>query len=157
MRNLSAYSFNNICFFNSLEDAFGERVLPEEPEFLLIIPKLTQNPGFVCCFCTAGKFLPLAFCHLSLLATRGFCAVVVTVYARQSGNCPQSKVRRASRYRRCRCPIWLRWSKSHRRSARTPGRSRPRRRANSRKKSGRWPWESRRPSRLTTSRSPCGS
>lgn len=45
--------------------------------------------------------------------------MVVSVYARHSGKCPQSKVRHAGQYRRCKCPLWLRWGKSHRRSART--------------------------------------
>jgi hypothetical protein len=45
--------------------------------------------------------------------------VVVTVCARHSGKCPQSKVRRAGQYRRCKCPLWLRWGKSRKRSART--------------------------------------
>jgi integrase/recombinase XerD len=45
--------------------------------------------------------------------------VVVTVYARHSGKCPQSKVRHAGQHRRCKCPLWLRWGKSDKRSART--------------------------------------
>jgi integrase/recombinase XerD len=45
--------------------------------------------------------------------------VVVTVYARHSGKCPQSKVRLAGQHRRCKCPLWLRWGKSSKRSART--------------------------------------
>jgi integrase/recombinase XerD len=45
--------------------------------------------------------------------------VVVTVYARHSGKCPQSKVRHAGQYRRCKCPLWLRWGKSQKKSART--------------------------------------
>jgi hypothetical protein len=45
--------------------------------------------------------------------------VVVTVYARHSGKCPQSKVRHGGLHRRCKCPLWLRWGKSHKRSART--------------------------------------
>jgi hypothetical protein len=45
--------------------------------------------------------------------------VVVIVYARHSGKCPQSKVRQAGQHRRCKCPLWLRWGKSYKRSART--------------------------------------
>jgi hypothetical protein len=45
--------------------------------------------------------------------------VVVTVYARHSGKCPQSKVRHGGLHRRCKCPLWLRWGKSHKRCART--------------------------------------
>jgi integrase/recombinase XerD len=45
--------------------------------------------------------------------------LVVTVYARHSARCPQSKVRRAGQYRRCKCPLWLRWGKSKKRSAGT--------------------------------------
>lgn len=45
--------------------------------------------------------------------------MVVTVYARHSARCPQSKVRRSGQYRRCKCPLWLRWGKSKKRSAGT--------------------------------------
>jgi integrase/recombinase XerD len=45
--------------------------------------------------------------------------VVVFVYARHSRKCPQSKVRHAGQHRRCKCPLWLRWGKSHKQSART--------------------------------------
>lgn len=45
--------------------------------------------------------------------------MVVTVYARHSRKCAQSKVRHAGQYRRCKCPLWLRWGKCHKRSART--------------------------------------
>ena len=45
--------------------------------------------------------------------------MVVTVSARHSGKCPQSKVRHAGQHRRCKCPLWLRWGKSTKRSART--------------------------------------
>lgn len=45
--------------------------------------------------------------------------MVVTVYARRSGKCPQSIVKNASQYQRCKCPLWLRWGKSHKRSVRT--------------------------------------
>ncbi len=45
--------------------------------------------------------------------------MVVTVYARHSAKCRQSKVSNSGQYRRCKCPLWLRWGKSHKRSART--------------------------------------
>ena len=45
--------------------------------------------------------------------------MVVTVYARHSGKCPQSKVRHAGQFKRCKCPLWLRWGKCHKRSTRT--------------------------------------
>ena len=45
--------------------------------------------------------------------------MVVTVYARHSGKCPQIKVSCAGQFRRCKCPLWLRWGKCHKRSART--------------------------------------
>ncbi len=45
--------------------------------------------------------------------------MIVSVYARHSGKCPQSKVRRAGQYRRCKCPLWLRWGRTHKRSAKT--------------------------------------
>ena len=45
--------------------------------------------------------------------------MVVTVYARHAARCPQSKVRHAGQNRRCKCPLWLRWGRSHKRSART--------------------------------------
>ena len=44
---------------------------------------------------------------------------MVTVYARHSGKCPQSKVRHAGHHRRCKCPLWLRWGKNHKKAART--------------------------------------
>ena len=44
--------------------------------------------------------------------------MVVTVYARHSGKCPQSKVKNAGQYRRCKCPFWQRWDKCNKRSAR---------------------------------------
>ena len=45
--------------------------------------------------------------------------MVVIVYARHSGKCPQSRVRHTGQYRRCKCPLWLRWGKNHKRSAGT--------------------------------------
>jgi integrase/recombinase XerD len=45
--------------------------------------------------------------------------VVVSVYTRHSAKCRQSKVSNSGQYRRCKCPLWLRWGKSHKRSART--------------------------------------
>src|ERR1035441_3802801 len=71
------------------------------------------------CFCAAGKIFPEAFCRLAVLEARGICTVVVTVYARHSGKCPQIKVNNAGQHRRCKCPLWLRWGKSHKRSAKS--------------------------------------
>jgi len=45
--------------------------------------------------------------------------VVVTVYARHSTTCPHRKMKNAGQYRRCKCPLWLRWGKNHKRSAGT--------------------------------------
>ena len=45
--------------------------------------------------------------------------MVVTVYARHAAKCRQSKVSNSGQYRRCKCPLWLRWGKNHKRSART--------------------------------------
>ena len=45
--------------------------------------------------------------------------MVVTVYARHSQTCPHRKMKNAGQYRRCKCPLWLRWGKSRKRSART--------------------------------------
>jgi hypothetical protein len=57
--------------------------------------------------------------RLAVLADRGISTVVVSVYARHSGKCPQSKVKNARQFKRCKCPLWLRWGKSHKRSAKT--------------------------------------
>jgi hypothetical protein len=56
---------------------------------------------------------------LAVSADRGISTLVVNVYARHSGKCPQSKLRHVGQHRRCKCPLWLRWGKSHRRSAKT--------------------------------------
>jgi integrase/recombinase XerD len=45
--------------------------------------------------------------------------VIVTVYARHSVKCPHRKMKNAGQYRRCKCPLWLRWGKCHKRSAGT--------------------------------------
>ena len=45
--------------------------------------------------------------------------MIVTVYARHSQKCPHRKTKNAGQYRRCRCPLWLRWGKNHKRSAGT--------------------------------------
>jgi site-specific recombinase XerD len=58
-------------------------------------------------------------CRLAVLGARGISTVVVTVYVRHSRKCPQSKVKNAGQFKRCKCPLWLRWSKSRKRSART--------------------------------------
>ena len=43
---------------------------------------------------------------------------VVIVYARHSTKCPKSKVKGAGQFRRCKCPLWLRWG-NIKRSAKT--------------------------------------
>ena len=43
----------------------------------------------------------------------------MTVYARHSVKCPHRKMKNAGQYRRCKCPLWLRWGKCHKRSAGT--------------------------------------
>ncbi|WP_162601757.1 tyrosine-type recombinase/integrase [Occallatibacter savannae] len=45
--------------------------------------------------------------------------MVVTVYARHSSTCPHRNMKNAGQYRRCKCPLWLRWGKRHKRSAGT--------------------------------------
>ena len=45
--------------------------------------------------------------------------MVVTVYARHSTTCPHRKMKNAGQYRRCECPLWLRWGKNHKGSAGT--------------------------------------
>ena len=44
---------------------------------------------------------------------------VVTVYPRHSKKCQHAKEQNASQYKRCKCPKWLRWGKSGKRSAKT--------------------------------------
>ena len=44
---------------------------------------------------------------------------LVTVYARHSKNCSKSQERNAGHYKRCKCPLWLRWGKSGKKSAQT--------------------------------------
>lgn len=44
---------------------------------------------------------------------------IVTVYARHSRKCPKSKEKRAGQYKRCGCPLWLRWGKNEKESAKT--------------------------------------
>jgi len=45
--------------------------------------------------------------------------VLVTVYVRHSKRCAKSKVKNAGQFKRCKCPLWLRWGKSSRKSAKT--------------------------------------
>jgi len=45
--------------------------------------------------------------------------MVVSVYARHSLKCPHRKKKNAGQYRRCKCPLWLRWGKNSKRSAGT--------------------------------------
>ena len=45
--------------------------------------------------------------------------MVVSVYARHARKRPQSKVKNAGQYRRCKCPLWFRWGKNNKRAAGT--------------------------------------
>ena len=45
--------------------------------------------------------------------------MLVTVYVRHSKRCAKSKVKNAGQFKRCKCPLWLRWGKSSRKSAKT--------------------------------------
>jgi site-specific recombinase XerD len=45
--------------------------------------------------------------------------MTVTVYARHSRKCSKSGERGAGQYKRCKCPLWLRWGKDGKRSAKT--------------------------------------
>ncbi len=44
---------------------------------------------------------------------------VVMVFARHSEKCPKSKEKNAGQYRRCKCPLWLRWGADGKKSAKT--------------------------------------
>jgi site-specific recombinase XerD len=55
----------------------------------------------------------------SVLGKEGSNVAIVTVYARHSRNCPKSREKKAGQYRRCKCPLWLRWGRCHKRSAGT--------------------------------------
>jgi len=45
--------------------------------------------------------------------------MTVTVYARHSRKCSKSGERGAGQYKRCKCPLWLRWGKDGKKSAKT--------------------------------------
>jgi hypothetical protein len=45
--------------------------------------------------------------------------MTVTVYARHGTKCSKSRDRNAGQYKRCKCPLWLRWGKHDKKSART--------------------------------------
>ena len=45
--------------------------------------------------------------------------MTVTVYARHSQKCSKSGERGAGQYKRCKCPLWLRWGKDGKKSAKT--------------------------------------
>jgi hypothetical protein len=45
--------------------------------------------------------------------------MTVTVYARHSTKCSKSKERNAGQHKRCKCPLWLRWGKHRKKSAKT--------------------------------------
>ena len=48
--------------------------------------------------------------------------MTVTVYARHGTKCSKSRERNAGQYKRCKCPLWLRWGKHDKKSARTRSR-----------------------------------
>jgi integrase/recombinase XerD len=45
--------------------------------------------------------------------------MTVTVYARHSSKCPKRKEKNVGQYKRCKCPLWLRWGKHGKKSAKT--------------------------------------
>lgn len=45
--------------------------------------------------------------------------MTVSVYARHSSKCSKSGVRGTGQYKRCKCPLWLRWGKDGKKSAKT--------------------------------------
>lgn len=45
--------------------------------------------------------------------------MTVTVYARHSSKCPKRKEKNVGQYKRCKCPLWLRWGKHTKKSAKT--------------------------------------
>jgi hypothetical protein len=45
--------------------------------------------------------------------------MTVTVYARHSSQCSKSKEKNAGQWKRCKCPLWLRWGKHDKKSAKT--------------------------------------
>jgi len=45
--------------------------------------------------------------------------MTVTVYARHSSKCPKRKEKNVGQYKRCKCPLWLRWGKDGKKSAKT--------------------------------------
>jgi site-specific recombinase XerD len=45
--------------------------------------------------------------------------MTVSVYARHSSKCSKSGERGAGQYKRCKCPLWLRWGKDGKKSAKT--------------------------------------
>ncbi len=74
-------------------------------------------------FCTAFV-LPKPFEHWvlgssSVLKVIGEKRMTVTVYARHGAKCPKSRERNTGQYKRCKCPLWLRWGKHDKKSART--------------------------------------
>jgi hypothetical protein len=120
--------------------------------YLLIIQFFTQNPRFVYCFCTTREIFPLGSGPSSWYQLPEGVTVVVTIYTWHSARCRQSKVSNSGQYRRCKYPLWLRWGKSHKKSAKTrTWEIATKLRASSRRNSGLRPWEFKRPSRPTTS------
>ena len=45
--------------------------------------------------------------------------MTVSVYARHSSKCSKSRERGTGQFKRCKCPLWLRWGKDGKKSAKT--------------------------------------
>ena len=89
--------------------------------FALIFQPLTLNPK---------DFVLLLYCRSSLhgdspalvsikQSEGNLSMAVVTVYARHSKKCLKSKEKKCGQYKRCNCPLWLRWGKDDKKSAKT--------------------------------------
>ena len=91
--------------------------------FLTVSPPdpncLSQIQNFLYCFCTAEPFEPGVSGVFSVLKVIGEKRMTVTVYARHSSKCSKSGEREAGQYKRCKCPLWLRWGKDGKKSAKT--------------------------------------
>src|SRR5580698_368117 len=73
--------FNYLLVFNKLRNDFGERVLPEEPKLSPYNPTpYAKSQIFCTAFVPPGEISHAAARRLPVLADRGFCTLVVTVY-----------------------------------------------------------------------------
>src|SRR5580698_9676183 len=86
--------FNYLLVFNKLRNDFGERVLPEEPKLSPYNPTpYAKSQIFCTAFVPPGEISHAAARRLPVLADRGFCTLVVTVYARHSARCRRGRRR----------------------------------------------------------------